>query len=136
MSNSKKIKKSRKKTFNSQTEHMEVKHFSGLTPSPENLQGFEDIIPGSAERFMIMAEKQVDSRIFFEKQAIINETKIIESQINRDKLGMWLGFIISLIAMGISTYLAINGATVTASIFGAGGISGLAGVFVKNIRNK
>lgn len=41
--------------------------YSGPLPSPEDIKKYEEILPGSAERFLKMVEKQADHRMSLEK---------------------------------------------------------------------
>jgi|GEM_PF-4775651 len=53
-----------------------VKHHSGPLPPPEQLEACGAIIPGGAERIMIMAEKQSAHRIEMEREMGMSEVQL------------------------------------------------------------
>jgi len=58
----------------------QMQQWSGPLPHPEALERYNQIVPGSAERIIAMAEDQHDHRIEIEK-------RVIESNISAQKLG-------------------------------------------------
>ncbi|MDE6052372.1 MAG: DUF2335 domain-containing protein [Lachnospiraceae bacterium] len=52
-----------------------VSEFSGPLPPPNIIKGYEDILPGSAERILAMAEKQSEHRQFMERKMIATESR-------------------------------------------------------------
>jgi uncharacterized membrane protein len=74
--------------------------FSGPIPPPHILKQYDEAIPGGANRVVEMAEKQSEHRR-------ILEAKVVESDINRSRLGLLAGFIITLVVGGI--VVAMNG---------------------------
>jgi len=75
--------------------------FSGPLPSPSILSGYEDILPGSADRIITMAEEQISHR-----QSL--EQSVIRSNIHNEKTGMWLAFLLTLLLMLFGAYLILN----------------------------
>lgn len=49
--------------------------FSGPLPHPDILRGYEDILPGAAERILQMAEKQQNHRLGMEEKIIFDDSK-------------------------------------------------------------
>lgn len=75
--------------------------FSGPIPPPNILESYEHILPGSADRIIIMAEEQARHRQRLEKD-------IITSNITNERSGMWLAFILTLLFMSFGAYLILN----------------------------
>ena len=100
-----------------------AQHFSGPLPPPEMLRKYEDLMPGSAERLVSMAERQSQHR-----QAI--ELKVIQSSCTNERLGTIFGFIICLIALGAGMYAATKGKDAFGIAAVVGSLGGLVAVFV------
>ena len=58
--------------------------FSGPMPHPKHLREYESVLPGSAERLLSMAERNLDSNVAI-------QTAVVKAEISDRKLGMWLG---------------------------------------------
>lgn len=103
--------------------------FSGPLPPPEALARYEQILPGAADRITRMAEAQSAHR-----QGI--ETKVVDSNIAREKTGQWLGAGLYLFTIAAGTWLIAQGyntgglATVISSSVGA------VSIFVIGIRRR
>ncbi|MYH02114.1 MAG: DUF2335 domain-containing protein [Nitrospira sp. SB0675_bin_23] len=76
--------------------------WSGPIPPPSALEGYENIIPGSANRILEMAEKQTEHRIELEKIVIQGDTK-------RSYVGLIAGFILSAMVIVGGIYLISTG---------------------------
>lgn len=100
-----------------------AQQFSGPIPPPQILERYEDIVPGSAERILKMAENQADHR-----QAI--EKRIVNSSVVNERLGLFFGFTIGLVAIGAGVFCIFNGYSLPGSFIGTGGIIGLVTVFI------
>ena len=86
-----------------------TKMHSGPLPDPETLAGYERVAPGSAERIILMAEKQQDHRHNNEnKQLSLHET-MINGDCSMKKRGQWFGLFSVLIVSMFSFYLAFLG---------------------------
>jgi uncharacterized membrane protein len=97
--------------------------FSGPLPPPEILQKYNEVLPGSAERILRMAESQHHHRQQLEK-------KVVESNTFSQVAGMVLGFVIAMTAIGGGIWLTSmgkSGAGLT-SIIAA--LAALVGVFI------
>ncbi|RTM57086.1 DUF2335 domain-containing protein [Enterobacter hormaechei subsp. xiangfangensis] len=96
--------------------------FSGPFPHPRHLKGYEDVLPGSAERIFSMTEREMDHRHRMEE-------KVLDSAVSRDRRGQFLGVISTLAALGAASYLAMHGHDgVAITIIGV--IVAVAGIFV------
>ncbi len=98
-------------------------HFSGPLPPPSVLARFDHVVPGAAERILLMAEQQSAHRRELER-------KVVASDIARAKWGQVLGFIIAIVGLAASTLIAIYGSAVTGGVVGAGTLAALVGVFM------
>lgn len=98
-------------------------HFEGPIPPPAILQGYEDVIPGSAERILRMAEQESSYRHGL-------TTKMLNADISRSNRGLWLGWVVALAFLVAATMMVLGGHPVPGTIFGTLDLAGLVGVFV------
>lgn len=80
------------------TEYAEFR--SGILPPPNELEKYEEMLPGITDRLLTTYEKQVAHRIEL-------ETKVVDSNISKSRLGQILGFIIIMVVLGIGVFLFI-----------------------------
>lgn len=99
--------------------------YSGPLPTPEYFQGYENVVPGSAERILRMAETQSEHR---KRQ----ESKVIDGQLEQNSRGQIFAFILSLVCLGIAIYFATLGHPELAGKVLTVTVVGLAGVFLAN----
>lgn len=97
--------------------------YSGPIPPPKFLSQFEEIVPGSAERILAMAERQSAHR-----QSL--ESIVIPDQLSQSSRGQTFAFILSILAIIAACFLGYIGQTVVASIIGGGTIVSLVYAFV------
>lgn len=100
-----------------------VQAFSGPIPHPDILRQFNEVVPGSAERIIKMAEDQSAHRKELER-------KVIDSDIARSKWGQILGFVIAIAGLVVSAIVAIFGSALAGGIIGVGTLASLVGVFM------
>lgn len=98
--------------------------FVGPIPHPQTLKGYEDVIKGSGDRIIAMAERQQEHRMYMQKTLVNNDFK-------RSNLGLIAGFTIALVGLGGSIYLGAIGRNVASGIMGTATLGGLVTVFVK-----
>ncbi|HIJ83208.1 MAG: hypothetical protein HW380_2423 [Magnetococcales bacterium] len=75
-----------------------IRSFQGPLPPPAILEGYEGIVPGSAERILIMAEKSAE----FQREIT---TAALAAESNDTRRGQWFAFLIAtgaLIAGGVA----------------------------------
>lgn len=101
------------------------KSYSGPLPAPEDMNAYEQTLPGAANRIITIFEKQVDHRI---KQ----EGKIVNNENSQVKRGQYLGFILCFFFGGIASYLAITGHEILAGVIFGTLIVALCVIFVLN----
>jgi uncharacterized membrane protein len=97
--------------------------FVGPLPSPEILQGFENVVPGAAERIIVMAEKEQDTRLRIEKRILaVNIVMVI--------LGIVSGLVALLVISFLIKYSMDKGYPNVASILASTSLLGVVGIFV------
>lgn len=97
--------------------------YSGPLPSPDHLRGYEEVVPGSANRIITMAESQSAHRQEIEKIAVKGGN-------SRSWWGLWLGFVLSVMVLGLSAGLILAGDQVAGTVLGSVDLVSLASVFV------
>lgn len=104
---------------------MERESFSGPIPHPRLLKGYEEVMPGSAERILAMAERE-------QAHMAERDNRIVTGSLGSTKRGQWMGFTIALLFCAASTALGLMGQPVLAGIIGGGTLVSLVTVFVTN----
>lgn len=93
----------------------------GPLPLPEHFKKYEEILPGSAERILTMAENQSTHRQELEKCVIYSSTR-------NETLGVIFAFIIFMTTIGLGAWLLYNNknvgglATIASAVFGGVGV--------------
>ena len=103
--------------------------FSGPLPPPEVLKKFDEVVPGSAERIIKLAEGQFAHRTELER-------KVIASDISSSKLGQILGFVIAIVGLVCSVIISIYGNQIAGTILGVGTLASLVSVFMYGSRTR
>jgi len=92
-------------------------------PRPSDLQEYESIIPGAANRILRMAENQAEHRQFLEKTVIRGDSR-------RAFYGLCVGGFISLSVLVGAVFLIYTGHDVAGAVVAGLDLVGLASVFV------
>ena len=87
------------------------------------MRAYEDVLPGSADRILKMAEDQAHHRQGLEKTAVDGGSR-------RSWWGLFLGFAISVVFIGASLWLVLKGHAVAGTVLGSLDLVALASVFV------
>lgn len=103
--------------------------FSGPLPPAGQLQAYEQVVKGSADRIIKMAEEEAIHRR-------AQEERLVKSSCGDSRLGLWLGFIIGMGALLLSGIIALFANTTAGSLLAFTSISSLVGVFVYGSRQK
>ncbi|MCA2640198.1 MAG: DUF2335 domain-containing protein [Microcystis sp. M137S2] len=103
--------------------------FYGPIPHPTILKGYEEVLPGSADRILSMTEKEGEHRRKI-------ETELVKNDNIRSYLGQIAGFTIAIVGLGGSIYLGINDKVWASGIMSAGTLTGLVTVFVKGDKER
>ncbi|MBC7836590.1 DUF2335 domain-containing protein [Acetobacteraceae bacterium] len=104
-------------------------NFSGPLPRPDILAGYEKILPGAANRIVSMAENQSAHRHSLENW-------VVRADAIRSLGGLVCAFLIVIAAMGIGTYLTIQGKPVTGIIVALGSLGTIVAAFLYTNTNK
>ena len=97
--------------------------FSGPLPPPALLAAYDRVVPGAAERIIIMAEAQSKHRRDMESQ-------VVASDIRNARRGLLFGFMLGLVAIGGGIFIVFRGQAVAGTIFSGLYLVGIVGVFV------
>jgi uncharacterized membrane protein len=103
--------------------------YSGPLPPAGQLQAYEQVVKGSADRIIKMAEEEAIHRR-------TQEERLVKSSCGDSRLGLWLGFIIGMGALLLSGIIALFASTTAGSLLAFTSISSLVGVFVYGSRQK
>ena len=79
---------------------------SGPLPPPHQLQEYENILPGSAERIFRIAEREQAHRHEMQHTEMGLRSEAVDHVKSREKHGQFIGAILSLGVLALSTYLA------------------------------
>ena len=98
--------------------------YSSPLPPPEILRGYQEVLPGSVDRILKMAEKEQDHRIAIQTGLLKHEKQI-------SLLGLIAAFFIAIFGIAGSVYLGNNNKTVSSGIMSAGTLVSLVTVFLR-----
>lgn len=106
--------------------------FSGPIPPPSIIKGYEEALPGAADRIITMAENQAKHRQDMEKTMIAAES--------RDSLlGVLFAFLLGAGCLGAAIVIVIlvpqNSGAISSSILGVAGIGSIIATFIKSTRS-
>lgn len=97
--------------------------YSGPLPKPSDLQKYDRIVPGAAERIIGMAERQAEHRQFLEKTVVTTDAK-------RADKGLYVGAFVALCVLGGAVFLIYNGHDAAGATVASLDIVGLVSVFI------
>ena len=103
--------------------------FSGPLPHPEILKGYNEAVPGAAERIIKMAEKRLDHKIQLENNGFQLGDFAIKEQFRQSKRGQSFAFVVALFGLGLAGLLAYLDSEIVAGILASTTILGLVAVF-------
>ena len=81
-------------------------HFQGPLPPPSILEGYEKILPGSADRIISMTERQQQHRIDMERARLY-------ADIRMEQMGLGAGFVLAVVLAVGGIWLAFEGKELT-----------------------
>ncbi len=100
-----------------------VSRFSGPLPPPEELAKYEQILLGSADRILKMAEQQASHR-----QSL--ENSVVHSNIKAQQAGIRYGFVIAMTAIVGGIWLSSKGLSAVGLTSIISALAALVGVFI------
>lgn len=107
-----------------------TQHYQGPVPHPKILKEYEEILPGSAERMLSMAEKEQNHRHQMEIKEINIDQNYQSGETKREQRGQYLAAFIALFSLSLSYFLALNEHAVLAGIIGGTTVVGLVSAFL------
>ncbi|MGI4756566.1 MAG: DUF2335 domain-containing protein [Janthinobacterium lividum] len=81
----------------------------GPLPPPDALRAYEEAVPGCAERIIAMAEADMQHLHSEERAETEHRRMAIQSEIESERRGMWLAFILAVFFIGLSGFLLYAG---------------------------
>ncbi len=84
---------------------------------------YEQVLPGSADRILSMAETQSAHRMKL-------EVDVVTENLMSQRVGQWMAFVIVLAGMFLGTWLVVHGFSVVGLTAMFVPLSGVAGVFI------
>lgn len=108
---------------------LRYEHYEGIFPPPMFLKGYEEVLPGAADRIFALTENNARNRI-----EINNKKLEIESR--NSLLGLIFGFTITLSFLVGSVYLIAGGQQIAGTVIGTLDLVSLVSVFVIGTKQK
>jgi len=108
---------------------LHYERYEGIFPPPMFLKGYEEVLPGAADRIFALTENNAKNRI-----EINNKKLKIESR--NSLLGLIFGFTITLAFLAASVYLIAGGKQIAGTIIGTLDLVSLVSVFVIGTKKK
>lgn len=102
---------------------VEEAHYSGPLPRPEDLAKYDQVVPGSAERIIAMAEREMAHRHEGDRRT---QKGVITTTI----ISICFAFISVIILSGLTLFALIKGYEAAATSIAVGSIAAVAGVFI------
>lgn len=104
-------------------QRMESTSFVGPLPPPNVLRGYNEIIPGAAERILAMAERQQSHRLRL-------ESEVVEGNCESQKRGLNFGFVLAMTVILGGLFLIYKGKDITGIIAVVAALGSLVGLFI------
>lgn len=112
--------------------------YSGPLPPSSEMERYEHICPGAANRTLKMSESEQAYRHETETKENEANQQIAESNVRAQdasireiQRGQWMAFILGLMFLFITALLGLKGYEIAASALGLGGVAAVAAVFIK-----
>nr|WP_302142423.1 DUF2335 domain-containing protein [uncultured Schaedlerella sp.] len=109
------------------------REYSGPIPPPNIIKGYEQVLPGSADRILKMAEKQSEHRQNM-------ESKMIHAESRDSLLGILFAFILGIgcIIASITMVVVVpqNAGAISGALIGVTGIGSIIVAFIKSTRGR
>lgn len=103
--------------------------FSGPLPHPDIMKGYDDIVPGAAERILKMAENQQNHRFKLEEKIVFDDS-------SERKRNSYFAFILTLAVILLGGFLLFKGKNIVGFATVFAGLVPLIGIFSKNDKDK
>ena len=100
-------------------------YWSAPIPSPDSMRKYEEVLSGSVDRILAMAERESATRQSIDMEAVVNDRKRVDAMRREIRRGQVLFTVISLAAFGVTAYCAYLGEAWVAGIFGCGTLASI-----------
>lgn len=108
-----------------------IAEYSGPIPPPSIMSGYENILPGSADRIFKMAEEQADHRRNMEKM-------MVESEVRNSRLGVIFALVICCLVLIVALLMVIivpnSAGVIVGGLLGASGLTSIVFVFIRETK--
>lgn len=104
--------------------------FSGPIPDPDSLLRYNEIVPGSADRLIALAEGESRHRRDQEQKQLEANIWLARENQREAFRGQLFGFMIGIAALTAGSITAVRGAPVAGGIIGGAAIVGLVTAFI------
>ena len=108
--------------------------FVGPIPPPWALREYEDILPGSADRILSLAERQAEARQKILSERVRLSGAALSEDGNRTRRGMYIGAALGGGLLVVAVVLALEGATWPAVAAAISQLAPTLAVFIPNAR--
>lgn len=112
------------------TSIQKVEAFSGPLPPPALLEHYEQVLPGSAERIVAMAEGESTHRRSCEQKALEADVALNNRDYDERRRGQVLAFIIVFLSGVAGAYFILHGKELAGTVFGGPAIAAIIGAFL------
>jgi uncharacterized membrane protein len=100
---------------------------SGPLPATQDYEGYERVLPGSANRILAMAEKEQTHRHGLDRVDFQQTDQLMKYDYAAFSRGQWMGFGIAVLLIGIGTAFVLLDKPVAAAVAGSfGAVSAIA----------
>ena len=115
---------------------IEASAWSGPLPEPDILRKYDEVLPGSAERILKMAEDQQKHHNDQETRQLDMYLTLLQADSKRSNRGLWAGFAITLAGLGGGMFLVYAGHDWAGAAIAGLNLVSLAAVFVYGTRSR
>lgn len=109
---------------------VQAKSFSGPIPAPEDLEHYDRICPGFADRILKMAEAQAANRQVLERKNADIAAQDVADARKETKRGQWMSFMITLCAFASCVVCAALGQPWVASVIAGATLVSIVSTFL------
>ncbi len=104
--------------------------YAGPLPPAAEIQRWEEILPGAAERFLTLLEEQTRHEMDIDREQVALAHEEAKPEHDLRKRGQTFGLSIGFVALAIGGGLVVLGNPITGTIFGGTGVGSLVGAFL------
>ena len=102
-----------------------IEHYSSIVPHPDIIQRYEQVLPGSGERLLALAEREQEHRMRLDNRAL-----------NDQRLGRWFGFLSSMTSIVVGALVVTAGYELPGSAIAIAPVTVNFAIFVRNYRKR